>query len=79
MPVDPDLQTAFSTVLRRLREGRAMTQADLAFEAGVGRVSVTMMETGRRLATLPTLFRLAAALGVSPEEFVAQVREEAGC
>lgn len=79
MASEPDqdrIQAAFATVLKRLREGRGMTQEDLGFEAGVGRVSVTMMETGRRLPTLPTLFRLAEALGVSGAELVGAVEAE---
>lgn len=74
-PADP-LQTAFATVIKRLRESRAMTQEDLAFESGVGRVSIAMMETGRRIPTLPTVFRLADALGVEPDEVVRLVVRE---
>lgn len=77
MPADP-LSPAFATVLRRLREERSMTQEDLAFESGVGRVAIAMMETGRRLPTLPTLFRLAGPLGVSPATVIERVSREVG-
>ncbi len=76
-----DLNRAFATALRRLREERSMTQEDLAHESGVGRVSIAQMETGRRLPSLPTLFRLAAGLGVRPEALVAaasRLEEELG-
>ena len=71
-----EIQTAFSTVLRRFREERKMSQEDLAFESNVGRVSIAMMETGKRLPTLPTLFRLARGLSVRPGEFVEAVSAE---
>lgn len=71
------IQLAFGTVLRRLREERGMTQEDLAHESGVGRVSIAMMETGKRLPTLPTIFRLADALGEKPEDIVRLLRAEA--
>ena len=78
-PTDRDgpLRAAFATALRRLREGRSMTQEDLAFASGVGRVSIAQMETGRRLPGLPTLFRLAAGLDVTAAELVGYV-EAAG-
>ena len=74
---DDPLRRAFATALRQLREGRGMTQEDLAFEAGVGRVSIAQMETGRRLPSLPTVVRLAAGLGVTAAELVGRV-EAAG-
>ena len=74
---DAPLRRAFATALRRLREDRSMTQEDLAFAAGVGRVSIAQMETGRRLPSLPTAFRLAAGLGVTAAELVGRV-EAAG-
>lgn len=73
-----ELNRAFATALRRLREAHDMTLEDLAHEAGVGRVAIAQMETGRRLPSLPSLFRLAAGLGVAPEALVAKVSREAG-
>ena len=72
-----ELHAALATTLRRLRQEREMTQEDLAFESGVGRVSIAKMETGRRLPSLPTLFELSRALGVTPGDFVKALAAEA--
>lgn len=72
-----ELHTAFATTLRRLRQERSMTQEDLAFESGVGRVSIAKMETAKRLPSLPTLFELARALDIPPGEIVSALSAEA--
>ena len=74
---DDPLRAAFATALRRAREGREMTQEDLAFASGVGRVSIAQMETGRRLPGLATVFRLASGLGVPAAELVGAVEAAA--
>jgi len=71
-------QQAFATVLRRLRHERSLTQEDLAFESGVARTFIAKMELGQRQPTITTIFRLAAALGVTPAEVVAAVSREVG-
>lgn len=53
------------TNLERLRKQRGMTQAELAEAAGISRVSVADIESGRRDdIKLSTLKALAAALQV---------------
>ncbi len=52
-------------MVKRIREAKGLTQAELAKRAKVTRPYVTMLETGTRKApTLPVLQRLAKALGV---------------
>src|SRR5262249_44884571 len=60
--------------LRRLREQKGWTQTDLATKAKVHRVSVARIETQTMLPTLPTLERLAKALGVPVGELFAMKR-----
>jgi putative transcriptional regulator len=45
--------------VRKLREGRALSQGDLAKHLGVSRQTVNAIETGRYLPSLP----LALAIG----------------
>ena len=52
--------------LRRLREDQALTQEQLAQKAHLTRVTVWMLESGRRGATPPTIRKLARALRVKP-------------
>jgi transcriptional regulator with XRE-family HTH domain len=56
----------------RLREQRtraALSQDDLAKEAGLTKSAVNRIETGKSLARPSTIGKLAEALGVKPEEF----------
>ena len=61
---------AFGQALRGLRQARGWTQETLAFEAGVERVFVSMLERGVRQPTFTTILKLAAALGCPASELV---------
>ncbi|MFI5339831.1 MAG: helix-turn-helix transcriptional regulator [Candidatus Methylomirabilales bacterium] len=50
--------------LRRLRADQGMTQESLAKKAGISRVYVARLETGKQDPTLTTLKKLAKALKV---------------
>ena len=54
-----------STVIRKLRETKGLTQLELAKQAKVTQGYITMLDTGaRKFPSLPVLRRLAKALGV---------------
>jgi mRNA interferase RelE/StbE len=54
--------------LRVYRDLRGMTQAALGEKAGVGRVTVAEIETGRKQGSITTLRALANALSVSLDD-----------
>jgi len=54
--------------LRVYRDLRGMTQAALAEKAGVNRVTVAEVETGRKRGSVTTLRALAGALSVSLDD-----------
>ncbi len=54
--------------LRELRLARALSQRDLAEQAGVTQKTVLDLELGRKEPLLQTIRKLAAALGVEPAE-----------
>ena len=56
--------------LRVYRDLRGMTQAALAEKAGVNRVTVAEIETGRKQGSIATLRSLAEALSVSLDDLV---------
>ncbi len=56
--------------LRVLRRQRVLTMEELAQKAGVGRNTVWRLEHGVMGAQPRTIRKLAAALGVQPEELV---------
>ena len=62
---------AFSENLRRLRDARYMTQAELAEKARLSRVTITRLESGATPPLARTVRQLAAALGVEPRELAA--------
>ena len=57
--------------LRVYRDLRGMTQAALAKKAGVNRVSVAEIETGRKRGSVATLRALADAIGASIDDLTA--------
>ncbi len=54
--------------LRVYRDLRGLTQAGLALRAGVNRVTVAEIETGRKQGSIATLRKLAEALGVTLDD-----------
>lgn len=56
------------SALRVYRDLRGMTQAALAEKAGVNRVTVAEIETGRKRGSVATLRALAGALSVSLDD-----------
>lgn len=59
-----------AAVIRRLREDRDMTQAELAARIGVSDKAVSKWETGRGLPDISLIQPLAQALGVSVIELM---------
>lgn len=67
---DLELIQAFAEVLRQARAEKGLTQEELAFEAGVDRTFVGLLETAKRQPSLSVIFALARALKVGPDDFV---------
>jgi transcriptional regulator with XRE-family HTH domain len=60
-----------STVVKKSREALGLTQAQLAKKAGVTEAYISMLESGvRKNPSLPTLKKIARALGVPLTELV---------
>lgn len=55
--------------VRRIRKGRGWSQERTAAEAGIDRVTLVHIETGRSSPTVETLQKLAGALGVEVADF----------
>jgi transcriptional regulator with XRE-family HTH domain len=50
--------------VKRLRQKKNLTQATLAERVGVHRIYIAQIEAGTKTPSLPTLAKLAKALGV---------------
>lgn len=57
-----------STRLSEVRRKKGMTQEKLAEEAGIDRVALANIETGRRHPTVMTVYKIAYALDMRVEE-----------
>ena len=55
--------------IQRLRNAAGLTQEALAVKLGIGQGGVNNIETGRSKPSVPRLYALAKALGVSCEHF----------
>lgn len=50
--------------LRRLRTAVGLKQAELAVSVGLERTSITNIESGKQMVTIPVLYRICHVLGV---------------
>jgi len=58
--------------LKGVRERKMLTQRELASQANVSPTTVAQLETGKSEAQFRTIRKLAAALGVAPEDLIDQ-------
>ena len=65
-----DLREVFAWNLRRLRNAKALSQDDLAYEADISRSYLSQLEKGSYHASLKIIRKLAEALKVEPAEFL---------
>lgn len=58
------------TYLRAWREYLGLTQAELAMKAGITQAALSQMESGESRLRKATRVKLAAAMGITPEQLV---------
>jgi len=68
-----DINTAFSEVLRELRELRGISQEALAAKSDLDRTYISLLERGQRQPTLKSISSLANALETTLTEFARQI------
>jgi len=56
--------------IKRIREGKQMTQGDICRKTGFDRSYISNVEAGKSNPTLTTLEKIAQALGVSSDELL---------
>lgn len=69
--MEPEI--AFGIVLRKLRKERGLSQETLAFESGIERNYISLLELGRNSASVKILFKLATALEISVADLMERV------
>lgn len=70
------IEAAFGEVIRELRKLKRLSQEDVAYESGLDRSFISLLETGRQQPSLVTIFQLAKALEVSPAQLLTSVEEK---
>jgi DNA-binding Xre family transcriptional regulator len=65
-----DLRHTVATNLRRMRRERGLSQEALAWDAGINRSHMAVIETGKSWVRLDIIAKLAAALEVEPHELL---------
>ena len=69
----PEWWTARGRTCDPCRVKAGLSQETLALEAGLQRNYISLMKLGRNQPTITTLFRLSAALEISPSEILKEV------
>ena len=64
------------TKIQELRKARKMSQEELASAVGVTRQTITSLECGKYVASLPLAHRIAVFFGLSIEEIFLFEEEE---
>ncbi|UOB66010.1 helix-turn-helix domain-containing protein, partial [Bacillus thuringiensis] len=62
------IEQTFGNVLQEYRLNSKMSQEELAFNSGLDRTYISLLERGKRKPTINTLFALARALKVNPSQ-----------
>ncbi|APW35988.1 hypothetical protein RD110_01165 [Rhodoferax koreense] len=73
---DEGITTAFSAVLKQLRQAHGLSQEELALISGIDRTSVSRLEAGSRQPSLSLIFSIAQAVDQTPQKVVAMVHRE---
>lgn len=66
-------EKTFGALLQELRKEKGLSQEELAYQCSLDRTYISLLETGRRIPTITTLFKVSAALDIRPEAFIARM------
>lgn len=67
---------AVSSVLRKIRRKKGLSQEVVSGLAGIARTHLTMIETGAKQPNLETFWKLAQALDISASQLMILVEQE---
>lgn len=67
---------AFAKVLKSKRISLTLTQLEVSEKANLERSFLAVLESGKKQATVSTIFKLCKALNLQPSELMAMVEKE---
>lgn len=71
-----DTKFALGKLVRKKRIEKSWTQEKLSSEAGINNRFLQKIEAGDRTPSLITIFKLASALGMTPEKIITPIWRE---
>jgi transcriptional regulator with XRE-family HTH domain len=73
-----NIGNAFGRVLKKTREKKGLSQEQLAFDSGLHRTYISLIERGKRSPSLRTLERIVNALDLRLSVMIKDVEDLAG-
>jgi len=70
-----DINKAFGIRVRRRREALGLSQEELAFQAGLHRTYISLIERGLRGVTIETIAKLAKALQTTSSQMLEHIEQ----
>lgn len=70
-----DIEQAFGLVIKKYRLQRSMSQEKLAFESGLDRTYISLLERGKRRPTINTLFAISKVLEIKPRYIIKDIEK----
>jgi transcriptional regulator with XRE-family HTH domain len=71
--LDGTPERVFGLVLQEIRHERGISQERLGLDSGYHRTYISLLERGRNVPSLRTIFKLAMVLNIAPSELVSRV------
>ncbi|MEB2589638.1 helix-turn-helix transcriptional regulator [Bacillus cereus] len=69
------IEQAFGIILQKKRIEQNISQETLAFNSGLDRTYISLLERGKRKPTINTLFSVTHALKIQPHEIILEVEQ----
>ncbi|WP_226603003.1 helix-turn-helix domain-containing protein [Bacillus cereus] len=69
------IEQIFGTNLQEHRLSSKMSQEELAFNSGLDRTYISLLERGKRKPTINTLFSVTRALNVHPFQLIKELEQ----
>lgn len=70
-----NVEQAFGTVIKKYRLELSMSQEKLAFESGLDRTYISLLERGKRKPTINTLFFISQVLEIPPHHIIIDIEK----
>jgi len=71
-----EVNQLFGTAVRQRREVLGLSQEELAFQAGLHRTYISLIERGLRSASIETIAKLAKALRTTSSQLLEKIDEQ---